>query len=261
MNPWTPAALTGLAAVSVLMTAVWLLSLAKRDASIVDVFWGLGFVLLAWGWTLPAEAATPRRWLVPALVTVWGVRLAVHIFLRGWGQGEDWRYRAMRRRWGAAFPWLSLPLVFWLQALLLWIVAWPILAAVTSPEPTGWTWLDAVGCLLFAVGFFFEVVGDRQLTRFKAEPANRGEVMDRGLWRWTRHPNYFGDAVLWWGLGCFALAVGAGWTLAGPVLMTVLLLRVSGVTLLERGLEERRPAYREYKERTSAFVPWFPRRR
>jgi steroid 5-alpha reductase family enzyme len=260
MTPWTPIALAGLAAVTGLMTAVWLLSLLKRDASIVDVFWGLGFVLLAWGWAVPAGVATVRRWLVPALVTVWGVRLAVHIFLRGRGQGEDWRYRAMRERWGAAFPWVSLAVVFWLQAVLLWIVAWPLLAAVTSPEPSGWTWLDTLACLLFAVGFAFEAVGDWQLARFKADPANRGRVMDRGLWRYTRHPNYFGDAVLWWGLACFAWATPGGWwTLAGPVLMTFLLLRVSGVTMLEKGMEEKRPAYREYKQRTRAFFPWFPR--
>lgn len=197
---------------------------------------------------------------MPALVTVWGLRLGIHILVRSRGKGEDRRYAAMRERRGASFVWLSLFSVFWLQAALLVFVSLPLLAAIGAREPAGFGALDAAGAVLFAVGFLFEAVGDAQLVRFKRDPANRGEVLDRGLWRYSRHPNYFGDATLWWGLFLFALAVPGGWRfVASPLLMTFLLLRVSGVTLLERDLSDRKPAYRDYVRRTPAFVPWFPK--
>jgi steroid 5-alpha reductase family enzyme len=141
--------------------------------------------------------------------------------------------------------------------VLAWIVAFPLLAALGSDAPLGW--LDAAGLALWLAGFLFETVGDWQLARFKANLANTGRVMDRGLWRYTRHPNYFGDAVVWWSFFCFAAATpGSWWTLVSPVVMTLLLMRVSGVTLLEKKLEQTKPAYREYVERTSAFFPWWP---
>ena len=249
--------LPGLGAVLGLMLLAWLLSLARRDASLVDVFWGLGFVLLAWLYRFLGDAQSARAVLVPLLVTVWGVRLAAHILWRGRGRGEDPRYAAMRRRWGPRFPLLSLPIVFWLQAGLLWMVALPLLQVQVSDA--GWTWLDGLGAALFAVGLGFEAVGDLQLARFRADPGNAGRVLDRGLWRYTRHPNYFGDAALWWGLGCLALATpGGAWALAGPLLMNLLLLRISGVPLLEAGLRAGRPGYRAYAARTSAFCPWPP---
>jgi steroid 5-alpha reductase family enzyme len=136
----------------------------------------------------------------------------------------------------------------------------PLLQVQASRQPMGWTWLDLLGLGLFVVGFFFEAVGDYQLARFKADPANKGKVMDRGLWRYTRHPNYFGDATLWWGFGCFALAtLGSLWTLISPVLMTGLIIKVSGVALLEEGLQQTKPQYRDYIRRTSAFFPRPPR--
>lgn len=253
------AGLPGLLAVLALAALVWLVSLARRDASIADVAWGLGFVVLAWLYRDLGGAASFRAALVPVLVTIWGVRLAAHILVRGRGRGEDPRYAAMRRRWGARFPAVSLFTVFWLQAVVLWIVALPLLQVQTAAAP--WSRLDGLGVALFAAGFAFEAVGDLQLLRFRADPANAGRVLDRGLWRYTRHPNYFGDAALWWGLGCLALATPGGvWTLAGPALMTFLLRRVSGVTLLEKGLRESRPGYRDYVARTNAFFPWRPRK-
>ncbi len=253
-------ALPGLVAALLLTTLVWLLSLVRRNASIIDIFWGLGFVMLAWLYRGQAPLESFRQTLVPILVTLWGVRLAGYILWRNWGEGEDYRYAAMREKWGARFPLLSLFIVFWLQGVLFWIVAMPLLQIQLSRTPAGWTWLDAVGCLLFAVGLFFEAVGDYQLARFKADPANRGKVMDSGLWRYTRHPNYFGDAALWWGLGCFALATrGSLWTLVGPVLMSFLIVKVSGVALLEKGLGDTKPKYREYVRKTSSFFPWPPR--
>ncbi len=258
-GPSLEAGLSGLLAVLVLASLVWLISLARRDASIADVFWGLGFVVLAWLYRDLGDAGSARATLVPALVTVWGVRLAAHILVRSRGRGEDPRYAAMRLRWGTRFPLVSLFSVFWLQAALMWIVALPLLQVQRASA--SWSWLDGLGIALFIVGFVFEAVGDLQLLRFRADPVNRGRVLDRGLWRITRHPNYFGDATLWWGFGCLALVTpGGAWTLVGPALMSLLLRRVSGVTLLEKGLRESRPGYRDYVERTNAFFPWWPRR-
>lgn len=258
-TPFLTAGAPGLLLVLGLAFVVWLVSLVRRDASLADACWGLGFVALAWLYRDLGDAESLRAALVPALITIWGARLSAHILWRSRGRGEDPRYAAMRRRWGARFPLVSLFTVFWLQAAVLWIVALPLLQVQTAPAP--WSWLDGLGVALFVAGFAFEAVGDLQLLRFRADPANRGRVLDRGLWRYTRHPNYFGDATLWWGLGCLALATpGGAWTLAGPALMTFLLRRVSGVTLLEKGLHETRPGYRDYVTRTSPFLPRPPRR-
>jgi steroid 5-alpha reductase family enzyme len=253
-------ALLGLAAALALMTLVWLASLPRRDVSIVDIFWGLGFVLVAWVYYVEGPRETPRQLLAPLLVTLWGVRLAGYIFWRNRGKGEDYRYAAMREKRGGAFAWLSLPIVFWLQAALLWVVAMPLLQVQLESRPAELTWIDGLGLVLFAIGFFFEAVGDLQMARFKADPGNRGKVLDRGLWRWTRHPNYFGDAMVWWGLTALGLATpGSSWILVSPALMTFLLMRVSGVALLERGLQETKPQYRDYVRRTSSFLPRPPR--
>ncbi len=249
------------AAVGTLMLCIWLLSIALRDASIVDIVWGLGFAMVAAVGFVVGDGSSDRRTLIAVLTIVWGVRLAVHLFLRNHGSGEDYRYRAMRRRWGPRFGLISLVTVFALQGVLMWVVSLPVQAAQVARTPDGLTVLDVIGVVLWAVGFTFEVVGDVQLQRFKADARNEGVVMDRGLWRYTRHPNYFGDATLWWGLGFIALASGAWWSLAGPLVMTVLLLRVSGVPLLERRMARTRPAYADYTARTSAFIPLPPKTR
>jgi steroid 5-alpha reductase family enzyme len=255
----TMTALAGLGAILAAMTLVWLLSVKLRDASIADVGWGSGFALLAWFYCVLSPALTPRSWLAAALTTAWGLRLSLHILFRNRGRGEDPRYGAMRASQGPAFWWRSLFTVFWLQGAILWFVALPLLVAVRAARPAGLTALDGLGVALFAVGFAFEVIGDRQLARFKASPSHRGRVLDRGLWRYTRHPNYFGDATLWWGLFAIACATPGGWlTVSSPVLMSFLLMRVSGVTLLEQSLQSR-PGYRDYIARTPAFFPWFPR--
>jgi steroid 5-alpha reductase family enzyme len=253
-------ALTGLLAMVVALTLVWVLSVRLRDASIVDICWGPGFVLLAWLYAALFDAFTPRPVLVGVLVTLWGVRLAVHIFRRH--RGEDPRYAAMRAARGPAFWWRSLLVVFWLQAVILWFVALPLLVTAAAPGPPAVTITDVLGVVLFATGFAFEAIGDAQLARFRSDVSNRGTVLDTGLWRYTRHPNYFGDALLWWGVYLIALSAPGGWiTIASPLVMTLLLLRVSGVTLLERGLSASKPGYAEYVARTSAFVPWMPRPR
>lgn len=242
-----------------LFTVIWMVSVIRRDASIVDMFWGPGFMVVAVVYAVLGHAHTPRAMLTLVLVAVWGLRLAVYIGWRGRGRGEDYRYREMREKAGKLFPWLSLVSVFWLQAAILWVVSWPLAAATRGEIPSGLTWLDGLGTLLWVVGFIFEAGGDLQLARFKADPANRGRVLDAGFWRYTRHPNYFGDACVWWGLTLIALAAGGPlWVLVSPVLMTFLLMRVSGVTLLEKNLQRTKPAYRDYVRRTSAFFPWPP---
>ena len=252
--------MVGLGTILTGLTLVWMISVRLRDASIADLCWGAGFVVLAWLYCFLSPSLTPRSWLVAGLVTLWGTRLSVHIFRRHHGTGEDPRYQAMRASQGPAFWWRSLFTVFWLQGAILWFVALPLLVAVRATQPAALTAVDGLGIVLFAVGFGFEAVGDDQLARFRANSSNRGRVLDSGLWRYTRHPNYFGDATMWWGIYAIAASTPGGWlTVVSPSLMMLLLMRVSGVTLLERGLKDSKPGYRAYIARTPAFFPWFPR--
>lgn len=250
-------ALTGLAVVAGAMTVLWLVSLKLRDASIIDPFWAPGFLLVCTTYLALAPERAIRGWLVTALVGIWAARLGSHLIRRNLRTGEDSRYQAWRDEHGDAWAIRSLVTVFWLQAVLLWLVSAPLLVAATSSAPLGA--LDVAGALIMLAGLVLEAVADAQLEAFKADPDNRGAVLDSGLWRYSRHPNYFGNAVMWWGAWLLAVGGGGAWTVFGPALMTFLLLKVSGVTLLERDIEERRPAYADYVRRTSAFVPWPPR--
>ncbi|MDM0106180.1 DUF1295 domain-containing protein [Variovorax sp. J22R24] len=252
-------ALAGLAVALAFAGLTWLASLARRDVSLVDRTWsffiaGAGVVYFA---LLPAPGRRGLWMLV--LVLAWALRLSLFITWRNRGRGEDRRYREIRERNQPGFAWKSLYLVFGLQAVLAWTVSAPLLVGMAANRSAGW--LDAPGFALAAFGIVFETVGDAQMARFQADPSHRGKVMDRGLWRFTRHPNYFGEACVWWGLWLMAMA-GAGWSgawsLVSPVLMTVLLLKVSGVSLLEKNIAERRPGYREYASRTNAFIPGPP---
>ena len=254
--------LAGLGTLVATMTLVWVVSVVRRDASIVDRVWGLAFVVAAWTYAALGEGDPARTALILTLVTVWGLRLSVYITWRNWGEGEDKRYQAMRRRRPGTFGARSLVTVFWLQALLAWLISAPLLAAATIPTPGGLGWLDWVGAVVWLVGFVFEAGGDWQLSRFLADPSNRGKVMDRGLWRYTRHPNYFGDATLWWGYFVVAAATGAWWAVIGSLLMSVLIVKVSGVALTDRSMEtSSREGYAEYVRRTNAFFPGPPRSR
>lgn len=258
----TDVLLTSGGVIAALMAALWALSLVLRDASIVDPFWGLGFAIVAWVSAFVGGGSAADSAPLVALTTVWGLRLAAYLAWRNLGKGEDFRYRAMRKRWGDRFPLVSLGTVFGLQGALMWVVSLPVQLGQDPGVGEGLGWLAGAGVAAWAVGLFFESVGDVHLARFKADAANEGKVLDTGLWRYTRHPNYFGDACVWWGLFLVALALGAPWwTAAGPALMSVLLMRVSGVTLLERSLAKRKPGYEEYVRRTSAFFPLPPRRR
>ena len=252
--------MTTLALTLTLMFLLWLLSLARKDASIVDSFWGVGFTAIAWMCFAITNGYPARKLLITTLVTVWGLRLAIHIFRRNHGKGEDFRYRRMRAHHGDRFPLVNLFTVFGLQGVLMWIISFPVQVAEISSAPDRLTWLDYLGTAVWAIGFLFEAVGDWQLTRFKADPHNKGKVMDRGLWAYTRHPNYFGDATLWWGLFLIALATpGSLWTIISPAIMTFLLIKISGVAMLEKSLVKTKPQYQDYLRRTSAFFPWMPR--
>ncbi len=243
-----------------LMTAGWVASLLARNVTVVDSLWGLGFVLVAWiGW---AEAGgwETRRLAVALLATLWGLRLSVYLTWRNRGRPEDPRYAAWRRASGPRFVWVSLFKVFGLQAAFLWVIALVLLvpqAAMEPAHPTAW---DAAGALLVVFGVLFETIADLQLARFKADPQHRGRVLDRGLWRFSRHPNYFGECLVWWGFYGIALSVpGGALTIFSPILVTLVLLKMTGIPLTERSILERRPAYRDYQRRTSAFFPRPPR--
>ena len=237
--------------------AAWVVATARRNAGLVDIAWPLFFLAAAITFAANGPHDHPRAWLALALVAPWAMRLAAYLALRNWNAPEDHRYRAIRTRNEPGFAWKSLYLVFGLQAILAWLIAAPLAGAIASGAPLGT--LDILGAVLAAFGIAFEATADAQLASFKADPANAGKVMDRGLWRYTRHPNYFGEFCLAWGLWLVALAGGAWWTVFAPLLMSFLLLRVSGVALLEKDIGERRPAYRDYIARTNAFFPG-PRR-
>jgi len=244
--------------VMALMVCVWLLSLKWKDASIADIFWGPGFVLVAWVTYFVAHGYWGRRLLVAVLVTLWGLRLAIHIAVRNAGKGEDRRYRAWREKYGNRFWWISLFTVLFLQGALMWLISLGFQTALMAGFPSKLVWLDAVGSFVWAAGFLFEAVGDWQLQQFRSDPGSKGKVMDRGLWAYTRHPNYFGESLIWWGLFLITLTdIAHLWTVISPLVITFLLLRVSGVVMLERDIGKRRPEYQDYIRRTSAFIPWF----
>ena len=254
-------ALRGLAPIALIALCTLIASLVRRDASLVDRVWSLMIAAPALVYASQTSWTSPRAIVLQVLVLAWGLRLAAYITWRNWGHGEDRRYQAIRARNEPHFALKSLVLVFALQTVLAWIVSAPTLAALAGDGRFGA--LDVAGIAVALAGFLFEAIGDAQMAAFKRDAAHRGQVMDRGLWRYTRHPNYFGEACFWWGVWLLALAAGglaAAWTVVSPLLMTVLLLKVSGVAMLEKDIGERRPAYRDYIARTNAFVPGPPRR-
>jgi steroid 5-alpha reductase family enzyme len=249
------------AAIAGLMLVTWIVSVRLANASIVDIVWGFGFVVVAWVSWLTVDGYRPRQHLLVALSTIWGLRLAGYLFWRNHGKGEDWRYAAMRKRHGPAFKWRSLLTVFALQGALMWLVSVPVQFGQAPDERGPFAVLAPVGVAVWLLGFVFETVGDYQLARFKADPTNKGRLLTTGLWRYTRHPNYFGDFAVWWGIYLVAASTVPGiFTIVGPVAMTILLVRVSGVALLERSLQRRKPGYDEYVARTSSFLPRPPRK-
>ena len=246
--------LWGLPVLLLVSFGAWLVSYQLTDTSIADRLWSLFFVLAAIVYVALATVVGHKTWWLLLLLTIWAVRLSAYITWRNWGQGEDRRYQHMRETFAPHFPISSLFIVFGLQSTLAWIISLPLLAVVISPN-TPFTMWDGLGVLSWLIGMVFEAGGDYQLAKFKANPVNQNKVMDQGLWRYTRHPNYFGNCCIWWGFFLMALSCGGWWSLVSPLLMTFLLLRVSGVALLEKDIAQRRPDYQAYIERTNAFFP------
>lgn len=241
----------------ILGLGAWVVSVVIRNVSIVDSLWSIFFVIAGVTCYFSLETVSARSQLLLLLLIIWAVRLSLYITVRNWGEGEDYRYQAIRKRNEPGFVFKSLYIVFGLQAVLAWIVSIPLLPAMTSEAPLGV--FDAIAVALWLIGFGFEAGGDYQLSRFLKNPDNAGKVMQTGLWRYTRHPNYFGDCCVWWSFYLFAAATGGWWAILSPIIMTILLLRVSGVALLEKTIGKRRPEYEAYRARTSAFFPLPPK--
>ncbi len=251
--------LTAGMAILALMIVAWTISVITKDTSIVDIVWGLGFVLVVWVVNARADGNSGRRWLLVVLTSIWGLRLSGYLAKRNLGHGEDYRYRAMRRHYGPKFPIISFFTVFLLQGVLMFVVSLPVQLGQVRRTPDVGV-LGYIGAAVWLVGLGFEAIGDWQLAEFKSKPESKGQVMDQGLWRYTRHPNYFGDACIWWGLALIAAESGLGAIgFIGAIVMTVLLRRVSGVVMLEKTIGKRRAGYDEYIKRTSPFIPRPPR--
>jgi len=250
--------LSGLYGILVLAALTWLVSVIKRDVSIVDSMWSVMIFASALVYSSSVEPYWNRSSLVLTLVLLWAFRLTLYITWRNWGEPEDSRYQAIRRKYEPYFALKSLGIIFVFQALLAWIISMPLWVALTVPFQS--SVFDILAVALWMIGMIFEAVGDWQLARFKTNPTNRGKVMNRGLWRYTRHPNYFGECLIWWGFFLFVIPTGAWWSILSPVLLTFLLLKFSGVTMLEETIVDRRPAYREYIASTNAFIPGPPKK-
>ena len=253
--------LVNLVAAAGLMLAGWVISLFRQNVTIADSLWGLGFVLIAWLTFFRSEGVLVRKILIVTLVTIWGVRLFTHLSRRNRGKGEDPRYAEWRAKYGGSFWWVSLYKVFLVQALFQWLIALGVQYGQVAAAPAGLTLLDVLGAAIWTTGILIEAAADRQLAAFLAEPANKGKIMDKYLWRYSRHPNYFGESLIWWGLFVIVLATPWGfWTIISPLLITYTLLRLTGVTLMEETIFKDNPDYHEYVRKTSSFIPWFPKK-
>ncbi len=248
------------AVIMIMMITLWIISVIKENVSIVDIFWGFGFVLVSILYFLLGEGNETRKIIVLFLSSVWGLRLTVYIAWRNYGKGEDFRYKQFRKNYGEnRYWWVSFFQTFLLQGFLMWLISAPLLGAQFFGYDKPLNVLDWIGIFFWITGIVFEAGGDWQLARFKANPGNKDKVLDTGFWRYTRHPNYFGDASVWWGYGFLCLAAGSWLPALGSVLMTIIIIQVSGVSMLEKTLKGKKPQYREYVEKTSAFFPWFPK--
>lgn len=243
------------------MAILWILSVFLKNVSIVDIFWGLGFVMVSSFYFYALEQIYTRHIIVWVLVTVWGLRLTFYLAFRNIGKGEDFRYQEFRRQYGIhRYWWVSFFQVFLLQGLLILVVSLPLLGTMVHTASNQLRWLDYIAIILWIIGFLFESIGDLQLAKFKNNPKNNGKVLDKGLWKYTRHPNYFGDTLVWWSYGVFTISAGSYWPVIGSLIMTFLIIKISGVVLLEKTLVNNKPEYMEYTRKTSAFFPWFPKK-
>jgi steroid 5-alpha reductase family enzyme len=244
----------------ILVTILWIVSVIIKNVSIVDIFWGLGFVITSVFYFLKSDGNDLRKITVLILTGLWGLRLTAYLAWRNIGKGEDFRYKQFRKNYGEKrYWWISYFQTFLLQGILMWLISAPLLAAMHYGKEMAPGILDYIGIALWIIGFMFEAGGDWQLAAFKKNPANKGKVLGSGFWKYTRHPNYFGDSSVWWGFAFFSLAAGSYLPVLGSLLMTLLIIKVSGVALLEKSLKNQKPEYLEYTRKTSAFFPWFPK--
>jgi steroid 5-alpha reductase family enzyme len=253
--------LQGLAVIVIFMTLLWVVSVFKKNASIVDPFWGFAYVLLAWFYFNQVEEQSIRQYVVLALVTIWGLRLSIFLGIRNSGKGEDFRYQQFRKDFGAErYWWVSFFQVFLLQGILAWLVSAPLLGAQKGIN-SEFGIIDMVAIAIWIFGFIFEAGGDYQLSKFKAKAENKGKLLTTGLWKYTRHPNYFGDGFQWIAFALFSVANHCYLPILSAVLMNFLLLKVSGVKLLEKTLSKTKPGFEDYMRNTPSFFPWFPKNR
>jgi steroid 5-alpha reductase family enzyme len=253
--------LQALAVIMIFMTLLWIVSVIIKNVSIVDLFWGFGFVLTSSFYFLKSDGFFIRKIILMALVSIWGFRLSLYLAWRNYGKGEDFRYSNFRKNYGEKrYWWISFFQTFLLQGILMWLISAPLLGVQFYGHNKALNILDYIGIIFWITGILFEAGGDFQLAAFKANPANKGKVLDKGFWRYTRHPNYFGDSSVWWGYGFICLAAGSYLPALGSLLMTALIIKVSGVALLEKSLKEQKSHYKEYIEKTSSFIPWFPKK-
>ena len=245
----------------ILVTILWIWSVYLKDVSIVDIFWGLGFVILNIFYVFNSGDLNSRKILLLVLVSVWGLRLSIYLAYRNIGKGEDFRYQEFRRKFGPKrYWWFSYFQAFLLQGALMILISSTLLGMSFSSQPTTHSSLDYIGIGIWLIGFIFEAGGDYQLMRFKKNTNNKGNVLTTGFWKYTRHPNYFGDAAVWWSYAIFSISAGAYWQVIGSILMTLLIINISGVTLLEKSLKQTKTAYSDYIDKTSSFFPWFQKK-
>jgi len=257
INLFSQAALIILA----LVTLLWVWSVFIKNVSIVDIFWGLGYVVVNAVYVFTSGELNARKILILALVSIWGLRLAIYLAMRNIGKGEDFRYQEFRRNYGPKrYWWFSFFQTFLLQGGLIMIISLPLLGINSSESDGTLKVLDYIGILVWLIGFTFEAGGDYQLSRFKRNPKNKGKVLNTGFWKYTRHPNYFGDCAVWWAYGIFSIAAGSYWHIIGSIIMTFLIIKISGVSLLEKTLKETKPQYKDYIHKTNSFFPWFPKK-
>jgi steroid 5-alpha reductase family enzyme len=252
---------SGLLIIVMAMTLLWLVSVFLKNASIVDPFWGLGFVIAGVFYFFTTEGFELRKLIVLTLLTIWGLRLSIYLGMRNFGKAEDFRYQQFRKDYGEKrYWWISFFQVFLLQGVLLWLISAPLLGAQFHSGGSDLNYFDYAAIIIWIIGFSFEAGGDYQLAKFKSDPNNKGKVLNTGFWKYTRHPNYFGDAAVWWAYGLFSVAAEIYLPLLSSLLMTLLIVKVSGVSLLEKTLKNTKPQYKDYVEKTSAFFPWFPKK-
>jgi steroid 5-alpha reductase family enzyme len=244
----------------IFMIIAFIVGTLKKDNSVIDVFYGLGYIVLIWSGLFLSNTFPPRKIIITSLVTLWGLRLAIYILIRNWGKPEDYRYQAIRKKMGNNVVLKSFGRIYMFQGLIIFLVGFPELFATTSVNMKV-SWLDLVGTLTWILGFYFEAVGDFQLRRFLKNPVNKGKILDQGLWKFTQHPNYFGEVTMWWGLYLMVINVPWGFvTIFGPIIINFMIIKVSGVRLLNKRFEKD-DKYTDYKKKTSAFIPWFPKKK